>query len=359
MKKPILRLPLFLIPVVVLSLLAGPATPRAAAQALDMEEREDTLLLLDPDVPPPPAATNALTNAQQFTRMKSNGRNIYLIVLNDALNDNVVKFPKDQPSSTAFFNDLAGHGTLNDSLDLLRAAPEFVAGIDSVKGVEYPLKSNNLGWSVMAGQGITTPGNTPFLFSSNLQVGPDGKLSVTPSEAYGERVVVVHHGGSVMVHASPHAPVLQKDFQRIDWDVHHVLTPTGNVFPGRRAKPGEARNSAGGRLRNRRKRGACAGCRIGSAVGSRFPSTSLTARCNQPLCPGYGGGLGSNTTGRTTRRTPLGRRRPSVQSEDCHCEDADPATCHLRCDRRLYATRQSSPGQARPEPQERGRDHLR
>lgn len=53
-----------------------------------------------------PALTSMSGDQSQIIRVKTNGRNIYTVVLNDALNRSLVGFPSTQATTSDFFKDL-------------------------------------------------------------------------------------------------------------------------------------------------------------------------------------------------------------------------------------------------------------
>lgn len=153
--------------------------------------------------------------------MKTQGKNIYTVVLMDRLSDRVVGFPQAQASSTQFFNDLLGltpDNTINISSDLIftgRGEPR-----------DGKLKPENVAWCVVTGQDASTPAGTPFLFTRNLEFTEDHKPKVNPDTIYGDTVVVVTHGGWAGVFKSDD-PKLPELFDALpyDWDSSKVLRP--------------------------------------------------------------------------------------------------------------------------------------
>lgn len=164
-----------------------------------------------------PAITDALKNAE-WTKMKSNGRNIYTLVLNDALNDKIVKFPKNQSTTTQYFLDLAGAGTLNGTINLLKANPEFVLGASmdepATDWSAANFRSEHHGWKCAVNQSSSTPAGTTFMVSRNwvgtsVPVGSTMKVTLgthattdtlmAMEDSSDVKVCIVHHGSSAKV----------------------------------------------------------------------------------------------------------------------------------------------------------------
>lgn len=162
-------------------------------------------------------SSKGLSDAQKraLAKMGTSGRDLYSATLNDARGNRVVGFPKFQGSSTEYFNDLLGKGDFNNAVDIVKSGAEVFAGADSLVGTSLPLKSENVGWCVILQQSGDTPAGTPFMFSSNLKVGSNGSLSVNPTDAYGEAVVVVYHGNTAVVHESVRDSALVDAFKTI------------------------------------------------------------------------------------------------------------------------------------------------
>jgi len=137
--------------------------------------------------------------------LKSNGKNLYITVYADAIDDNVVGFPEKGKfqTSTDYFKALAGDNP--KGVKVLPTTPDYIAGPHAKPATEWSsLQADNVGWCIVAGVDVDTEVGTPFLISSNIKArtlselkGPIGDQIV--ESRLGNKVVVAYVGGGAEI----------------------------------------------------------------------------------------------------------------------------------------------------------------
>ena len=170
-----------------------------------------------------PAVTSTLLNSK-WTKMQSNGRNMFIMVFDASLNGGG-EFPKSTDyggkTSTEFFYDLGTNKVFNTSYDFLagpgteelKKAANVVNGTPQLSSSEFQAKHN--AWNVVLDLTEGSEAGTPFLISRNYDnatlaannsgsiqsfLAADTPWDDTRSMNGGtERVAIVLHGGGGQV----------------------------------------------------------------------------------------------------------------------------------------------------------------
>lgn len=189
----------------------GPATPLVLGAPLSMEFAIRAFAAL---------ANLDSAISSDLTRQ---GKNIYTIIMADALSDKVVEMPSGHASATEYFNDLCGSGPNNTSIPVVRV-PSILSG-RTTPAASLPLTPENVGWCIVDGHRPSTEVGVPFLFTCNLEFTEDHKPKVNLGTPYGDLVVIITHGAGAQVFraADPELPMF---FERLpNWDPSKVLRP--------------------------------------------------------------------------------------------------------------------------------------
>lgn len=145
-----------------------------------------------------PAIQEMQSNAK-LTKMRSNGRSLYTIVLANGLGDGEPWPTKKDRSSTRWAQRMVKENVMTDDMLTLFAGPHTFGEPETAD----EMRPWNNGWSVVAGLGNATEAGTPFLISSNCRINnlneKDWSEKVQPS-ALGDYVIIASAGGATQIY---------------------------------------------------------------------------------------------------------------------------------------------------------------
>jgi len=148
-------------------------------------------------------SSERLVQGIEFTSLEVFGESLYEYVYNDAIDANIVGFPRagQYTNSCDYLRALAGNNSANEQIYWLPA--DSVAGPRMAKASDWDtLSADNNGWCIVEGLDQNTPPDMPFAISANVLGNSLGELrgrvgnSLDLNHPMGDEVaVIVLHGG--------------------------------------------------------------------------------------------------------------------------------------------------------------------